>query len=1513
MPFFTKHGSFWTNSTSELLASTSESDRQARTRNRCNGEGYESVALIPLRSQGETLGLIQLNDSRKGIFTAESIALFERLCDSVALALAQRQAQETIKQNKNKLESIFRAAPIGIGVVTNRILTDVNAHISEMTGYSYNELIGSNARMLYLTKEDFDYVGKEKYKQIAEKGTGSVETRWRRKDGSVIDVLLSSTPIDTSDLSKGVTFTALDITERKKAEMALAEEAVRRRILIEQSRDGIVILDMNGKVCEANHRYAQMLGYSQEEVNELHVWDWDTQWSREHLLEMIAEVDEKGENFETEHRRKDGTFIDVDISSNAAFFGAQKLIFCVCRDISERKKAEKDLTESESILNEVQSIAGIGSFSWDLLDDSLKYSRNMFSLAGLSADTFSGKMDSSIAGLVHPADRSFVEHEIREMIKERRTWPMEFRIVRPDGKERIWQSSSRFILDEKGIPIQCIGIHEDITEKRESEEKLQILASLMETSPASITVHDFEGNILHVNPTTYKLHGYSQNEMSPFNLQFLDDPETARKVPQRMQEIMEKGNASFEVSHIRKDGTKFPLHVNAKRVLWKGKDAVLSIALDISKSKLAEEERRAANERLMLATRAGGVGIWDYDVVNNKIVWDDQMFCLYGIKPGRFGAAYEAWKTGIHPEDLSRSDKEVQMALRGEKEFNTEFRVVWPDGTIHNIRALATVQRDHTGLPLRMIGTNWDITDQKRTELALKESEKKFRNYIDSSPIGIAVVNGKGKHIDVNHAVSCITGYTEEELLSMNIIDLLSSPEKKLIQEYLSVLSVNDTFSTKFKILRKDNAIIYCQTYAVKLSEDSYLAFISDITDQERACEQVRLNETRLQNLVNIFQYNSNSVQDLLDYALEKAINLTESKIGYIYHYEEDEQHFILNTWSKGVMKECAITEPQTVYELEHTGLWGEAVRQRKPLIVNDYHAHNLFKKGYPEGHVELYKYMTIPIFERNKIVAVIGVANKESDYTYTDFLQLSLLMDSVWKIVKQKEIEEELKKREKLLSKIFEILPVGVWVADKEGRLLSGNPMGVKIWGAEPHVSIEQYGVFKALRLPSGEKIAPDDWALAHTIKEGVTIVNEMLEIETFDGKKKIVLNYTAPVQDEQGNIQGAIVVNQDITSLIQVEENLIEANERLALSMEASYTGFWDMNLDSKDMYLSDQMYTMLGYKPEEGPKNMESFFDIVHPDDKEIVINTFSESTSQLKSIHIDLRLRCKSGEWLWVSVKGKPISLDGSGKPHRLIGTQADITSRIKAEEALLYAKAAADESNRIKSEFLKNVTHELRTPLTSVIGFSDVILEQESSNLNDSQKRYIQHINKGGRNLLETINKILEFSKYESGEMEHLSLEKVSVKQVINETISILLSQSIKKDQTIEVQISSDVPEIYLDKHKLKEIIYNLLENAIKFTGEKGSINIKVSLIEDMLRFSVRDNGIGIAQESIDKIFDPFIQIDGSISRKYGGTGMGLALVKKLIELHCGSIRIESEVGKGSDFIFEIPMNLKLEK
>ncbi|MBF0411639.1 MAG: GAF domain-containing protein [Desulfamplus sp.] len=181
-----------------------------------------------------------------------------------------------------------------------------------------------------------------------------------------------------------------------------------------------------------------------------------------------------------------------------------------------------------------------------------------------------------------------------------------------------------------------------------------------------------------------------------------------------------------------------------------------------------------------------------------------------------------------------------------------------------------------------------------------------------------------------------------------------------------------------------------------------------DINEIRRAEKEHELNESRLRKLVDILKYPANTTQEFLDYALEKTIELTKSKIGYIYHYHEDRKEFVLNTWSKNVMPECKVLEPQSCYTLEKTGIWGEAVRQSKAIILNDFKADNPLKKGYPEGHVNLIKFMTVPIFRGDKIVGVIGLANKELDYDETDILQVSLLMDGIWELNENRRIEKE-------------------------------------------------------------------------------------------------------------------------------------------------------------------------------------------------------------------------------------------------------------------------------------------------------------------------------------------------------------------------------------------------------------------------------------------------------------------------------------------------------------------------
>jgi len=251
---------------------------------------------------------------------------------------------------------------------------------------------------------------------------------------------------------------------------------------------------------------------------------------------------------------------------------------------------------------------------------------------------------------------------------------------------------------------------------------------------------------------------------------------------------------------------------------------------------------------------------------------------------------------------------------------------------------------------------------------------------------------------------------------------------------------------------------------------------------------------------------------------------------------------------------------------------------------------------------------------------------------------------------------------------------------------------------------------------------------------------------------------------------------------------------------------------------------------------------------------------------------------------------------------------DITERKKAERATVEAMFRAEEANRIKTEFIANMSHELLTPLNSINGYSGVLLYETVDILSERHRKFLEYISVSGNRLLKLINDILDISKMESGEVE-VNYGEVLVNDVFKSVLGVISPLAKKKN----IQLSSSiVPETFslnADVFLLQQILLNLSSNAIKFTHDGGKVMLKAHLTENTAEFSVIDTGIGIPAEDIDKLFIPFRQLDSRLSRKYAGTGLGLSLVKRFVEMHDGDISVESEPGKGSNFMFRIPVNL----
>jgi PAS domain S-box-containing protein len=268
-------------------------------------------------------------------------------------------------------------------------------------------------------------------------------------------------------------------------------------------------------------------------------------------------------------------------------------------------------------------------------------------------------------------------------------------------------------------------------------------------------------------------------------------------------------------------------------------------------------------------------------------------------------------------------------------------------------------------------------------------------------------------------------------------------------------------------------------------------------------------------------------------------------------------------------------------------------------------------------------------------------------------------------------------------------------------------------------------------------------------------------------------------------------------------------------------------------------------------------------------------------------------------------------DKNGKATGILQTGLDITEHKRSEERLLQAKQEAEAASRTKSDFLANMSHELRTPLNSIIGFSDILLEKVFGDLNGKQLKYVNNISVSGKHLLGLINDILDLSKVEAGKME-LHYSEFSIGSVFEDVKATISPLAQVKSLEMEFKIDPDFGDIQADRSRLIQILYNLVSNAVKFTPEGGKVSILCNKSGNRAIFSVTDTGIGISSEDQKKLFQPFTQIDSSSSRQYCGTGLGLALVKKIVNLHQGDLWVESEPEKGSTFIFTIPLTRLLE-
>jgi len=302
-----------------------------------------------------------------------------------------------------------------------------------------------------------------------------------------------------------------------------------------------------------------------------------------------------------------------------------------------------------------------------------------------------------------------------------------------------------------------------------------------------------------------------------------------------------------------------------------------------------------------------------------------------------------------------------------------------------------------------------------------RESEHKFKIIFNSINDLIFLSKLNGTLIDVNQVAVDTLGYSKEYILSLSPRNLVPSKYVEHATDFIKLIEENGEATYESAAIRKDGSVVPLEVNARLIEYNGKKVILSvarDIAERKKAEKSKQLNASRLEALVKLNDMAGASLNEITDFAREEAVRLTDSKLGYLAFTNADETVLIMHSWSKSAMKDCEVEDKHFTYPVESTGLWGEAVRQRKSIITNDYKSHNPMKKGYPEGHVQLNRHVNIPLFDGDHIVAVAGVGNKEEDYDESDVLQLTLLMQAMWKLVKRKQLVAAFSKYSTELSK---------------------------------------------------------------------------------------------------------------------------------------------------------------------------------------------------------------------------------------------------------------------------------------------------------------------------------------------------------------------------------------------------------------------------------------------------------------------------------------------------------------
>jgi PAS domain S-box-containing protein len=527
--------------------------------------------------------------------------------------------------------------------------------------------------------------------------------------------------------------------------------------------------------------------------------------------------------------------------------------------------------------------------------------------------------------------------------------------------------------------------------------------------------------------------------------------------------------------------------------------------------------------------------------------------------------------------------------------------------------------------------------------------------------------------------------------------------------------------------------------------------------------------------------------------------------------------------------------------------------------------------------------------------------------------------------VAQRKQVEAALRDNEQRMRLAVETTRVGIWEWDLNTNRIRWDPEMFRLYGLPPTANgCVSYDVWRSAVL--AEDIELQEASLRDTVRRKGKGAREFRIRRAQDGAVRHIQAVETVRLNQAGDAEWVVGTNFDITERKEAEAALHRANleleqrvaertrklaaseERLELALEAAQDGIWDWNMETNEVFYSPRWKTMLGYEESEIEHHVTAWKRLLHPEDLPRALEVVAGVLRGGREYVMEFRMRHKDGHYVEILSRGHPIHRDPGGPIVRIVGTHSDLTERKQAEEALRSAKEAAETANRAKSAFLANMSHEIRTPLNAILGFTQLLLRQQTGSPETHQR--LEGILRGGEHLLHLIDDLLDMARIESGRLK-LQLVTFDVVALVEDLERLFDPRARAKGLRFRVDRQAGLPRyLVADPTRLRQILINLLSNAVKFTPDGGAVTLRVGAQHEgqgvRVWAEVEDNGPGICGEDLGRLFRPFSQTDRG-RQVSGGTGLGLAISRECARLMGAEITVNSQPGAGSTFRLEVPL------